>query len=195
MKLIKTILEPSTPIKTLFKHYLKNRIPFKNILQPYGIVTTGYLKAVWPDFWGAFLRSGRPRGPRRAFQNVGGDAPHIFEGLPGPPGLARPQKRTQETRPDCLQVPDEGLPTGYLKAIWLDFWGAFLKSGRPRGPWKAFKNVGGDAPHLFEGLPGPPGLARPQKCTPTNPARLPSGTQVQLGNRHRGAPMPKNASN
>ena len=37
---------------------------------------------------------------------MGGFAPHIFEGLPGPPGPARPQKRTQtQIRPDCLQVP------------------------------------------------------------------------------------------
>ncbi len=56
-------------------------------------------------------------------------------------------------------------------------WDAFLRSRRPRGPGKAFKKVWGEAPHIFEGLPGPPGPARPQKCTPTNPARLPSGTQ------------------
>ncbi len=37
-------------------------------------------------------------------------------------------------------------------------------------PGKALKNVRGFAPHLFEGLPGPPGPAR-------LPARLPSGTQ------------------
>jgi hypothetical protein len=40
---------------------------------------TGHLKAVWPDFWDAFLRSGRPRGPRKAFKNAGGEAPHLFE--------------------------------------------------------------------------------------------------------------------
>jgi hypothetical protein len=69
-------------------------------------------------------------------------------------------------------------PAGYLKAVWWDLLGrAFSRSGRPRGPGKALKNVGGFAPNMLEGLPGPPGLARPQKCTPKNPARLPSGTQ------------------
>ncbi len=43
--------------------------------------------------------------PGKAFKNVGGEAPHIFEGpqaphifegLPGPPGPARPQKRSQK---------------------------------------------------------------------------------------------------
>jgi hypothetical protein len=67
--------------------------------------------------------------------------------------------------------------TGYLKAVWPDLLGAILRSGRPRGPGKAFKNVGGFAPHIMEGLPGPPGPARLQKRSQTNPARLPSGTQ------------------
>jgi hypothetical protein len=66
---------------------------------------------------------------------------------------------------------------GYLKAVWPFFFGAFLRSGRLRGPGKAFQTVGGEAPRIFEGLPGPPGLARPQKCTQKDPARLPSGTQ------------------
>ena len=55
--------------------------------------------------------------------------------------------------------------------------GEFLRSGRPRGPGKVFKKVGSEAPHILEGLPGPPGPARPQRCTPKNQARLPSGTQ------------------
>ena len=40
------------------------------------------------SFWG----SGRPRGPRRPLQKVGGEAPHLLEGSPGPPGPPRPQK-------------------------------------------------------------------------------------------------------
>ncbi len=54
----------------------------------------------------AFLKSGRPRGPGKAFQNVGGEAPHILEGLPGP-GPARPQKRSPE-KPDktVFRYPD-----------------------------------------------------------------------------------------
>jgi hypothetical protein len=65
----------------------------------------GYLKADWPDFLGASLRSGRPRGPGKALKSVGGEDPHLFEGLPGPPRPARPQTSTPKTRPNCLQVP------------------------------------------------------------------------------------------
>ncbi len=43
-----------------------------------------------------------------------------------------------------------------------------MKSGRPRRPGKALRNVGGEAPHIPEGLPGPPGPARHQKRTPKN---------------------------
>ncbi len=56
--------------------------------------------------------------------------------------------------------------------------GAFLRSGRLRGPGEAFKNAGGFAPYLFEDFPGPPGPARRQKCTSQNAARLPSGAQL-----------------
>ena len=42
----------------------------------------GYLKAIWPDLLGAFLRSGRPRGPGKTFKHA-------------------PTK----LRPDCLKVP------------------------------------------------------------------------------------------
>jgi hypothetical protein len=84
---------------------------------------------------GAFLRSGRPRGPGKALKKVGGEAPHIFEGLFGAPGPARRQtgtpkksgqtafryprrpfrgpgagqtsnRHSQKVRPDCLQVPN-----------------------------------------------------------------------------------------
>jgi hypothetical protein len=70
-------------------------------------------------------------------------------------------------------------PSACLKAVWPDFcWGGvFLRSGRSRGPGKAFQNVGGEATHIFKGFPGPAGPARPQTRTPKNPARLPSGTQ------------------
>ncbi len=64
----------------------------------------------------------------------------------------------------------------YLKAVWPDFLGALLRSGRPRGPGKAFTNAGCFAPNLFEGLPGPLGAGQTSKMLPTNPARLPSGT-------------------
>jgi hypothetical protein len=68
-----------------------------------------------------------------------------------------------------LWVPEASL-AGFLG-------GARLRSGRPLGPGKAFKKVGGFAPHILQGFPGPPGPARLQEGTPKNPARLPSGTQ------------------
>ncbi len=51
---------------------------------------------------------------------------------------------------------------GWVPAVWP----GFLKSGRPRGPWNVFKSVGGLRTHIFEGFPGPPEPARPQKRTP-----------------------------
>jgi hypothetical protein len=61
----------------------------------------------------AFLMPGRPRGRGKALQNMGDEAPHILEGVPGPPGPARPQKaHPQKIRPDCLQVPRQGFPLG-----------------------------------------------------------------------------------
>ncbi len=56
-------------------------------------------------FLGCVLKSGRPRGPGKALQNVGGEAPHIFEGSPGPPGPDRPENPPPKTQPDCLQIP------------------------------------------------------------------------------------------
>ncbi len=52
-----------------------------DVTKPYKFIGFG-LKAVWLDFFSAFLRSGRPRPPGEAFKNA-------------PP----------KTRPDCLQVP------------------------------------------------------------------------------------------
>ncbi len=60
---------------------------------------SGYLKAIWPDLLGAFLKSGRPRAPGKARKKVGGFAPQILAGRPGPRGPARPQKRTTKIRP------------------------------------------------------------------------------------------------
>ena len=139
------------------------------------------------------MRSGRPRGPGKALKNVGGEAPHRFEGLPGPPGPARPQKRTPKIParlPSSTQTltsenpltalrtrymipvlvvaidsqmcsrehtPDHQNKTGYLKAIWLDFLGAFLRSGRPRGPGQALKMWGAKPPTFLKPFPGPRG--------------------------------------
>ncbi len=72
-----------TKIKNHFKHIQVIALAYSFF--PCPMVSwgcSGYLKAVWPDFWGAFLKSGRPRGPGKAIKN------------------APPPKR-----PDCLQVP------------------------------------------------------------------------------------------
>ncbi len=78
------------------------------------------------SFWG----SGRPRGPRRPFQKVGGFAPHLFEGLPGPPGPSRPQKRTHKIRPECLQVPG---PAVFMDACYV-YLGCPVQGEGPDGP-------------------------------------------------------------
>jgi hypothetical protein len=70
------------------------------------------------------LRSGRPRGPGKAFQNVGGFPPPHFRGPPGPRGrpdlkiapsgrapvapVAGPPWPGPRGRPDCPQVPSAG---------------------------------------------------------------------------------------
>ena len=75
-------------------------------------VLAGYLKEVWPDFRGAFLRSGQPRGPGKA------SPPTFLRAFPGPRG-----------RPDIKIAPRKisavfhviGLLPGYLKAVWPKF--------------------------------------------------------------------------
>ncbi len=46
-----------------------------------------------------FPGSGGPRGPRKPFKNMGGEAPHIFACFPGHPGPPRPRKSTISGRP------------------------------------------------------------------------------------------------
>ena len=48
----------------------------------------------------------------------------------------------------------------------------FCGSGRPRAARKLFKKMGSEAPALFEGFPGSPGLPRPPKSS-TFPLNLP----------------------
>jgi hypothetical protein len=72
---------------------------------------------------------------------------------------------------------------GFLKAVWPDFMGSFSRSGRPRGPGKAFKSVGGRSPPHFGRPSRAPGSGQTSKTHPTNPARLPSGTQKSKTSR------------
>ncbi len=55
---------------------------------------------------------------------------------------------------------------GYLKAVWPDFSGCVFEVWPAPGARESLKKVGGFAPHIFEGHPGPPWPARLQKCTP-----------------------------
>ncbi len=101
---------------------------------------SGYLKS-GRIYWGAGFRSGRPREPGKAFKNVGGFASRRFEGLPGPPGPARHQKRTlKRPRPDCRQVPSFN--------TW--FWGRpeIADFGCPGGP-QTPSNKWAASPHIF----------------------------------------------
>jgi hypothetical protein len=63
------------------------------------------------------------------------------------------------------------LCSGYLKAVWPDFLGAFLRSGWPRGPGKALKKVGGFAPHISEGPSRVPGAGQTSKMHPQKPGQ------------------------
>jgi hypothetical protein len=56
-------------------------------------------------FGGAFLKSGRLRGPGKTLKNVGGFAPHVFEGFPSPRRRPDLKSAPQKVRPDCPQVP------------------------------------------------------------------------------------------
>ncbi len=56
------------------------------------VLSAGYLKAVWPGFLGAFLRSGRRRGPGKAFTNV-----RDFQGPRGRPDFQHTHQRFGQT--------------------------------------------------------------------------------------------------
>ncbi len=58
-------------------------------------VLFGYLKAVWPLFWGCAFEVWPSPGARKNLQRCGGLRPcPLFESFPGPPGPAIHQKRT-----------------------------------------------------------------------------------------------------
>ena len=58
---------------------------------------TGYWKAVWPDFaWVRYWGLAGSAVPGEPSKKWGGDTPPQFEGVPWPPGPARPPKRTQQ---------------------------------------------------------------------------------------------------
>ncbi len=71
-----------------------------------------------------------------------------------------------------IHTPEVG--DGSLAGICGD---AFLRSGPPRGPGKAFKSVGNEAPQHFGSLSRAPVAGQTSKTHLKNPARLPSGTQ------------------
>ncbi len=73
------------------------------------------------------MRSGKPRGPGKAFQNVGGFAPHLLGGFIGPPGPARPQRCPQKTAGQtAFRYPAlKGSSIGILKSRKVDLGAKF----------------------------------------------------------------------
>ncbi len=65
------------------------------------------------------------------------------------------------------------LRSGYLRAVWPEFFGCIFEVWPAPGARESLQKCGGLRPP-------PPGPARLQKCTPKNPARLPSGTQLMV---------------
>ncbi len=129
------------------------------------------------------MRSCRPRGPGKAFKNVGGFAPHIFEGFPGPPGPARHQKRTQKTRP--VGFPRRGQvapPPTSLHFCTLGFLIHGVWAGRKSsifGVWaapaapKTIPKGGGLRPPPFGMVFGASGAAQTPNIDDSRPAQKP----------------------
>ena len=82
--------------------------------------------------------------------------------------------KQSHTQMSLLVVPSAAeTPTGgYLKAVWPDLFGCIVEVWPAPGARGAFKNVGGFAPHLLEGLPGPPGAGQTSKTHPTRPGQI-----------------------
>ncbi len=70
------------------------------------------------------------------------------------------------------------LSTGYLKAVWPEFYRSVLGVWAAPGGVKTIQKCGGRSPLHFWMVLKPPGAAQTTKTDPTNPARLPSGTQL-----------------
>ena len=75
-----------------------------NLKPPPGCQTGSWAIELPERWWWIKCRS--RRGRDLIHHHRSGHQPHILQGFPGPPGPARPQKRTpKKFRPDCLQVP------------------------------------------------------------------------------------------
>ena len=88
--------------------------------------------------------------------------PTFWKVFPGPRGRPDLKNAPQKLLPDSLGFTRAG-SLFHALGLWSpDFWGACLRSGRPRGPGKAFQKVGGEAPHPLGDLRGPRGHPDPQ---------------------------------
>ena len=85
-----------------------------------------------------------------------------------------PTAEVSQYAPFPIHVVLGGRQSGHI------FGNAFLTLGRPRGPGKAFKKVGGFRPHRFEGFPGPPEAGQTSTTQPTQSPQLPA-TRLPFG--------------
>jgi hypothetical protein len=67
---------------------------------------------------------------------------------------------------------------GYLKAVWPGFFGCVFQVSPAPGAREGLQNCGVRSPPYFARLSRAPGAGQTSKSHPTNPARLPSGTQA-----------------
>ncbi len=92
---------------------------FKGIPKWFFWVPEGSLAGFWG---GAFLRSGRPRGPGKAFEKVGCFAPHLSNGFVGRRGRPNPKNRRCPASPKTMYYN----PT----CIWFGAMDVFLMSSQ-----------------------------------------------------------------
>ncbi len=80
-----------------------------------GFKPTGYLKAIWPDFWGCIFEVWLAPGARESLQKYGAKTPTFCKAFPGPrgrPDLKHASKKSSQT---AFRYPDRGF------SLWLTY--------------------------------------------------------------------------
>ncbi len=83
-----------TQSRSLF--YSSGRGPTSSSQRPPYCNLPGYLKAVWPEFFGSVLGAWAAPWGFKTIQKCGGEAPYILGWFQSPQGPPRPQKPTQK---------------------------------------------------------------------------------------------------